>query len=740
MRRARPLAFSNRLRGRVVSWHPFERRGVIRCETDGKEYEIYSARAFETILPTRLRHLEGATVEFEAIRSAQDVDRVITRSRLEPITAKSYARPSPVDFLAGFRLEPCRATTPEVVAAPGAASAPSLPSSSSAVSFPRLLAGKITVDLSTAVLKGGCNDSVAAEGAGVKGACIGAEEEDMGVRPPLGVKDLRNPMVLDADTRDLLRLRHQLGDDAKAREALQQRRTEAETAKVKQRRELNAHQTGVVLAWSSLHRSGVVIANATKLTECATEIHTEDTCIIRNVDAFDTALPTELNLVGRAVSFAKVVYASHPSKVFAENITVIGKLNFDEAHTAATEAKVKEAVATEHAKRARQLGTLFEDIVDDNEPLVTGPLYGVVTRWSGGQGIVETGNRRLYYIHSAADIKQLVDQTSNTIRGAVVRFTVDGENRRNARDVEILSLATRDPASVMPMLQRRTETMTTTRTTEETFVVNAGECGGSSSASAAAGMAEELPADATWLQGTLITWSPLEDQGVIEGDNGSRYLLRDGEEHVRDYKTCKPLLKKGRRVKFTPFGGTGLLACHVMPLDAEADAATLAEAELQSGEQRVSEGPAEEALASPMSTAYWITRMDRAGYDTTEVKQMQNKAITFDDNEEDDKLLDTEELFKKDHWFNDPRKNIRLPNSDMTAGNLALIGPASMMNIAMKAHNPQKLEKVKNKYYNRLSEPMKEFAWKQAKELAPKYEKRIKEAREKGDEPRFSFY
>ncbi|RNF12112.1 hypothetical protein TraAM80_00533 [Trypanosoma rangeli] len=326
----------------------------------------------------------------------------------------------------------------------------------------------------------------------------------------------------------------------------------------------------------------------------------------------------------------------------------------------------------------------------------------------------------------------------------MICFTVNGENRRNAREVSILSLAIRDPASVMPILQGRTESTTTTSATEETSVVNAGGGGGgggSSSVSSAVGVAEELPADATWLQGTLITiWSPLEDQGVIEGDNGSRYLLRDGEEHVRDYKICKPLLKKGRRVKFTSFGGTGLLACHVMPLNAEADAAILAEAELQSGEQRVSEGPAEEALASPMSTAYWITRMDRAGYDTTEVKQMQNKAITFDDDEEDDKLLDTEELFKKDHWFSDPRKNIRLPTSDMTVSNLALIGPASMMNIAMKAHNPQKLEKVTNKYSNRLSEPMKEFAWKQAKELASKYEKRIKVAREKGDEPGFSFY
>ncbi|RNF12111.1 hypothetical protein TraAM80_00532 [Trypanosoma rangeli] len=133
-------------------------------------------------------------------------------------------------------------------------------------------------------------DIVAAEGAGVEGAFIGAEEEEMGVRPLLGVKDLRNSMILDADIRDLLRLRHQLVDDAKAHEALQQRRTEAETAKVEQRGVLTAHQTGIVLVWSSLYPSGVVMTNATKLPECATETHTEDTCIIRNVGAFDTPL------------------------------------------------------------------------------------------------------------------------------------------------------------------------------------------------------------------------------------------------------------------------------------------------------------------------------------------------------------------------------------------------------------------------------------------------------------------
>ncbi|KEG15594.1 hypothetical protein DQ04_00031280 [Trypanosoma grayi] len=729
MQRARLLAASRRLSGTVVSWHPFERRGVIRCDADGDEYQIPNARAFETVLPTRLHSLEGTKVEFEPIRDAQDVDRVITRSRLEPLTATSYARKTPVDFLAAFRLEP-RGGGAEAVGDGEAA-----PSSSSS-SPPRLLAGNITVDLvALRAAKGG--NSLTEDVAGAT-----EEEGDSGTRPPLGVKDLRNPVVLDADTKELVRLRRQLGDEAKAREALQQQRQQQEAARALQRTEIATGRMGIVLAWSALHRSGVVLEDATAIPECAPGDNTEGVCIIRNVDAFETALPTALSLVGRIVNFTKVAYTSHPSKFFAENITVRGELRFDEDVTAVAEAKTKEAAAAEHAKRARQLGTLFEEVDYSSEPLPAGPLYGVVTRWSGGQGIVETGNRRLYYIQSGADFKQLVDHTSNTIRGAVVSFTVDEGSRRYARDINVLSVAARDLATVMPMLERRKGSVATsggggggsdTSTTASASAANSSGCEENKT--------KELPTDADWMYGMMVTWSELEGQGVIEGDDGNRYLLRDGEEHVVEYKTHKPLLKKGRRVKFTAFGGTGRLACNVVPLNAEADAAALAEAELQQPPPRLNEGHAEEAIASPMSTAYWISRMDKAGYDTTEVKQMQNKAITFeDDDEEDDKLLDSEELFKKDHWFNDPRKNMRLPNSDVTAGSLALVGPASMMNIAMKAHDPKKLEKMKNKYYNRLTEPMKEFAWKQAKELAPKYEQRVKEAREKGEEPRFSFY
>ncbi|KAH9578769.1 hypothetical protein LSM04_004326 [Trypanosoma melophagium] len=734
MRHARRLALPRRLSGTVVSWHPFERRGVIHCTLDDKEYLIPNARAFETILPTRLRNLNGAKVEFEVLRDAEEVDRVITRSRLDSITANSYKKKTPVDFLAGFRLTPQESDKKKKEKA-SKLNIEDTKLLKSSLSSNSCIAGHITVDLSTLVNPEDGNGIT-----GVKGDIYNVDTVEGGVPPPKGVKDLRNPVVLDAETMKILRLRRRIGDESKAREAVEQEKQEEANRKANKRKVLSTQQTGVVLTWSSLHRSGVLLENATTIPKSASAEDMKNVCIIRNVDAFNTALPTSLNLVGRVVTFTKVIYDSQPLRVFAENITVHGEINFADDVTAAAEAKSKEAAAVERAKRAKQLGTQFEEINYDNEPLPSGPLYGVVTRWSGGQGIVETGSGRLYYIQSAAEFKQLVDHTSHSIRGAVVSFNVDPSNRRNAKDVDVLSLATRDLSTVMPMLKKSDGALASLSTT--TTTTTTGISGGNLNTENPS-EEKESTADFVWVHGMMITWSPSEGQGVIQGDDGERYVLRDAEELVVDYKTRKSLLKKGRQVKFTPFGGTGHLACNVVLLDTEADAALLAEAELQPREMRMSEGHTEEAIAPPMSTAYWITRMDRAGYDTTEVKQMQNKAITFDDgdgDESDDKLLDSEDLFKKDHWFNDPRKNMRLPNSDMTAGNLALIGPASMMNIAMKAHDPKKLEKMKNKYYNRLTEPMKEFAWKQAKELAPKYEKRVKEAREKGDEPRFSFY
>nr|CCC54256.1 conserved hypothetical protein, fragment [Trypanosoma vivax Y486] len=601
------------LSGVIVSWHPFERRGSIRCDDDGRVYVIPNARAFETILTSRTRSLEGAKVKFAPLGHEREVENVITRSRLDPITENSYKQPSPVDFLSAFRVDQDHEVQRTEIGGrrsenplePGKTH-----SSASCDSF-ELVAGNIVVDLNT--LAGTTSTCVVGE------ERLGDEELMGGLPSPLGKKDLRNAVVLDADTKELLRLRRQVGDESRAREIFQERRRKEIAEKAQERVVLAELQTGIVLSWS----------------QC-----------------------------------------------------------------------------------------------------ITAPLYGVITRWSGGQGVVETGNGRQYYIRSAADFLQLIDQKSSAVRGAVVRFNVDSENRRNAREVDVLSLAVRSPLDMVPTLEKREPTKSPVGRSAGVEEVGCG----TTSAAAGGGSSSPPPETVQWVHGMVVTWSQQEGQGVIEGDDGIRYVLRDAEAHIVNYETCKFLLNKGRRVKFVSCGISGRLASNVVLFEEEADESVLVEAELQLRQPRLSDGHADEAIASPMSTAYWIGRMDKAGFDTSEVKKMQGKAIAFEEDDNDDKLLDSEDLFKKDHWFNDPRKNIRLPNSDVTAGNLALIGPASMMNIAMKAHNPKKLEKMKDKYYNRLTEPMKEYAWKQAKELAPKYEKRIKEAREKGEEPRFTFY
>ncbi|KAH8605073.1 hypothetical protein ERJ75_001653800 [Trypanosoma vivax] len=724
------------LSGVIVSWHPFERRGSIRCDDDGRVYVIPNARAFETILTSRTRSLEGAKVKFAPLGHEREVENVITRSRLDPITENSYKQPSPVDFLSAFRVDQDHEVQRTEIGGrrsenplePGKTH-----SSASCDSF-ELVAGNIVVDLNT--LAGTTSTCVVGE------ERLGDEELMGGLPSPLGKKDLRNAVVLDADTKELLRLRRQVGDESRAREIFQERRRKEIAEKAQERVVLAELQTGIVLSWSQLYRSGVILAGATVLPDAtsasddAAEV-ARNICIIRNVDAFETALPTMLNLVGCTVTFTKVKYGSQSSSVFAECITVSGVLDFDSARTSATEAKTKEAAEAELAARKRRFGALFfEEEEDNNEPPPTAPLYGVITRWSGGQGVVETGNGRQYYIRSAADFLQLIDQKSSAVRGAVVRFNVDSENRRNAREVDVLSLAVRSPLDMVPTLEKREPTKSPVGRSAGVEEVGCG----TTSAAAGGGSSSPPPETVQWVHGMVVTWSQQEGQGVIEGDDGIRYVLRDAEAHIVNYETCKFLLNKGRRVKFVSCGISGRLASNVVLFEEEADESVLVEAELQLRQPRLSDGHADEAIASPMSTAYWIGRMDKAGFDTSEVKKMQGKAIAFEEDDNDDKLLDSEDLFKKDHWFNDPRKNIRLPNSDVTAGNLALIGPASMMNIAMKAHNPKKLEKMKDKYYNRLTEPMKEYAWKQAKELAPKYEKRIKEAREKGEEPRFTFY
>ncbi|EPY22993.1 hypothetical protein STCU_07966 [Strigomonas culicis] len=705
--------------GTVTAWHPFERTGSITDGETGEVFTIANTRAFETVLPTMLRTLEGARVRFTVDRAPQ-ADRVIVRNHVVPITAESYTVRPPVDFVNPLNA-PQQPPCPEK--APGR------------------YAKDIVVDIQSIP-----SDKLVR----LSGPLVDEEV----VAPTKNLKDMRSSRVLDRDTNEYLRLKRQLGSAAEAREVLDARR--AEEARHAVRREVVARQvSGTVVAWSPLHRSGAVregpatAADPTSTAPVEVQEGAAGVAIIRNVHCFQSALPTSQTLLQRRVTYDKVAYSSHPGKCFAEAVVVEGALGFD-ASVASVEAARQEKEREKQAeRRRRQMGTahVFADDPAAALPVPEGEVYGVITRWSGGQGTLESGDGRLYYIQSAADFVQLMREDTHGIRGAVVTFRVAPEQPRYAREVDILSTATSSVEEMRPMLDRVPGSSTRVRApaaaADATAVVM--EPNERTGVPVPRSVAVE-PEGVDWAEGTLIAWSAIEGQGIIHGGDGERYVLRDPAEHVIAYRERRHLLAKGRKVKFTAYGATGLLACNVVPLDGEASEAEVREAELRVDEPQYSmDGNVSEAIASPMSTSYWMNRMDKAGYDTAEIKQLQNRALTLDEDDDDDgteggKFLDSDDLFKKDHWWNDPKKNIRLPNSDMTAGHLALMGPASMMNFAMKAKDPKKLDKMAQKYNARLTEGQKEYAWKQAKEMAPKYESLIKKARAKNEEPTFYFF
>ncbi|KAG5471197.1 hypothetical protein CUR178_02508 [Leishmania enriettii] len=759
--------------GRIVEWDPFERRGVIVENEGGRRYMIANTRAFETVLPTMLRTLEGAAVEFDVDRQAS-ADRVIIRNRLTPITAESYRQRPPIDFLSPERLGWAgpRASASKRNEAIGG----NTEEKSGTAAAEELFAKNIIVDA------GSMPASQVARWSGpLSGEAV--------IKPTKNLKDMRSSRLFDAETNAYLRLKQQLGSTTEAQRVLWEQREKAEKSAV--RREVVAEKTeGIIVAWSGIHRSGLIREGNEHEGEQALSSGTdadslenghgaaaEKLCIIQNVYAFQSALPTSQSLQHRRVTFTKVSYSARPHRYYAEGIVVEGDVRYDAAAPSLEEARaIKErekaaaaqrrshgvflmeddgghgvGSAKRHPSNAQRsaVGGLAEETSvhagalsrrkEDGVPVDPDKVhYGVIVRWSGGQGVIEGGDGCHFYLRSAADFEQLVDKSSHHLRGAVVQFKQDVERPRYARQVDILSTASTTMREVKPLLEKTQ--------------LNAFLDGGATRATnveAAATVSKVAPEAVEWTHGTLLSWSSMEGQGIIVGEaNRERYVLRDPEDNVVDYTAHQELLRKGRRVKFTPFGSSGRLACNVVLLEAEAEAEedALAAEELRPKEPQLSmDGNKNEAIPSPMSTSYWLHRMDKAGYDTREVKSLQNRALRLDEDDGDDgtdggKLLDSEELLKKDHWWSDPRKNVRFPNSDVTAGHLALIGPASMMNVAMKAKDPKKLDKMLKKYQSRLTEEQKEYAWKQAKEMAPKYEECIRKGRERNEEPTFYFF
>lgn len=823
--------------GKITGWDPFERHGVI-CDAAGHRYRIANTRAFETVLPTMLRTLEGAVVQFDVERQAT-ADRVIIRSRLTPITAESYRQQPPVNFLSAemlAHLKPVHQTrkeaalaaagqvrtAPETLSSDASAKSPSSSSQKGkATEQVELFAKNITVDIASIPAKQIARWS-------------GPLSEEEVITPTKNLKDMRSSRVFDRETNAYLKLKQQLGSSEEARRLLSEQRERAE-ASAPRRVVLAENVTGVILAWSGIHRSGLIregdpSANTAEATEASAAAasasagamtahsdHAEDegrgrngggesgepVCIIRNVYAFSSALPTSQSLLERRVTFTKVTYSTLPNRVFAENIEVAGDVTYDNAVPSLEEAHAAKQRERAASLRSGRPGAMILDdseggatasgaavngttapgdqhpiagerdgsgakadgaasstasvLEPDQEPIDPNKMhYGVIVRWSGGQGVVEGGDGRHYFLRSAADFLQLVDQSSHQLRGAVVQFKRDPDNARYAREVDILSTATTTLSEAKPLVERAQVMVVrgTSRAARDGEGVpkdtmhSDGVASTAEGGKAASAASDVEPEGVEWIYGTLLSWSSVEGQGIVisDADSAARYVLRDPDENVIAYAAKQHLLKKGRQVKFTTFGSTGRLVCNLVLLDSEIEEESLRQEELRPKEPELTlDGNMNEAIPSPMSTSYWLNRMDKAGYDTKEVKDLQNRALTLDEDDDDDgteggKFLDSEELLKKDHWWNDPRKNVRFPNSDMTAGHLALIGPASMMNVAMKTKDPKKLDKMLKKYQSRLTEDQKEYAWKQAKEMAPKYEECVRKGRERNEEPKFYFF
>ncbi|CCW60291.1 unnamed protein product [Phytomonas sp. EM1] len=745
--------------GKIKSWNTFDRRGVIVEEKTGQEYVIPNTRAFETVLPTLLRSLEGATATFDVTEDANAGDCVIIRSRTEPITARSYDRNPPLDYLSF--LTSSNEVKSSTSAVPSGSSIQSNDTSKPKVGQ---YAIKITIDL---------NSIPSDQLVRLSGPLVNEEP----VPPTKNYKDMRSCRIFSDNFNEFLRIKRQLGSSEKAQEVIDQRIEQAQKS-LPQRKVVAEEVTGVVLVWSSIHRSGVVMEGLSEIPKDAPPVNPSDSTkvsIIRNVYCFQSALPTSQCLVNRPIVFTKVTYSTQPGKTFAENIIVQGKVEFDASTASIEEASAAKKKMQQLEKRRRQLGTLYDEgdmeegsstfgvtsseeahsgrhpdssqtprgeaaTNGDGSATPKGPMYGVITRWSGGQGTVENGQGRKYYIQSAAVFTQLVDQSSHTIRGAVVTFRVNEAHPRYVEEVSILSTPASSSMAIKPLLDR-VPGSSTRRASESriarTTVLKVNELTGKQVPHSI----EVEPESVDWLEGTLVAWSTHEGQGIIHGQDDNRYVLKDAEENVILYSHRKALLKKGRKVKFTAFGSTGLLACNVVPLATEADEEELRAEELRPKEPtRTMDGNLDEALPSPTSTSYWISRIENSGIDVSEVKKLQNRAISPEELNDDSQFLDTDDLLKKDRWWNDPQKNKKFPNSNVRYGDLQLIGPASMLNFAAKAQDPQRLQKMTDKYQSKLTEEQKKEAWRRAKEMAPRYEELVKKSRERNEEPQFYFF
>lgn len=745
--------------GRVVHWDPILRRGTLEDVETAERLDIANARAFESVLPTHLKGgMEGATVMYQPATEAESTDRVIVRNRLDRVTAKSYQTARPVDFIE-------IAARSELFGGTGTPSpSTGTTTAAAATSSPPLRFAKSIIVTSLSE-----NQLARCDGPLVEGFANLMPGSETAVPPPKHLKDMRSSKLFDATTNEWLIARRRLGSAEAADAFVEMKTKKAEEERLALRREvLQEGCRGVVMTWSPLHRTGVVrvVTDEEKGEEELVEAIRRDAltvpvgprdqqsegnvAYIRSAQCFHSAFPSSRDLRGRVVTFDRVVYSSQPHTHYAEGIRV--EKDEDEFKVPLEELKaelprvnfIHEAVGVRRYTTAT--GTSQDSVTpaaapeEGAEPLRKSS-YGVITRWSGGQGVIQSSDQQSYHVTSGAAFNQLVDLSSHTLRGAVVSFQ-HNEGSCVAEEIDVLCLANDAVADVKPLMSKKPQPVTPSEEEWRRFTAGGPSPADGEQQDGAVADATHPDAgeEARWIAGTVVSWSAAEGSGILQGtEDEVRYVLRDVASNVTSKDTLHRLTV-GRRVKFMSYGSSGRLACNVQVLEEEADEEEMAAQRLEKESDDQPEEPAQEAIVSPTSTSYWLKRMEKAGYDVAEVSAMQDKALTPPDDDEDDKFLDSEDLFKKDHWWTDPRKNKKFPNSKMTTGHLAMMGPASMMNMAAKARDPKRLDKMVKKYQGRLTEDQKAMAWEKAKEMAPKYEACIRRAREKNEEPSFHFF
>lgn len=818
--------------GRIVEWDSLNRTGIIEADPadDGsapRRFHILSPRVFETIVPSHIRSLKGTRV---------------TSFEPEEGVGKSSAHIYHKGTWAGYR--PHASMMPhkdllashEVTLTKAAAKGDIERSKfgrSDAEEGDIWTAHKIVLDLSTAPqLTKAERAELRTRDYVKKGSLLRLGQVDLRPRSlfntaeefaMIEAKRLRRPYEevlkefleeeeeerqLEARTKDLSSLagKKVVTKEDKpvpsATEAASSSKPAEFSRPVVYREFVEKEVLGVVVAWSSVTRSGVCIQGSLEEgLSLEEQIGKQQIYVIKSVDSFISAMPNAINLRGREVKFSVVSYteakgARYPN-LFAEEIVVQGDL---EIFNADNRTKGSDSAPSKKPSK-----------IEEPRAVVEGTQYGVITRWSGGQGTVEGSNGDVFFIERGSDFDEAVDVKTNAaaLRGAVVTFVVDAARPQFAASLRLLSTPQPTNREVKTVPFRLPQTSGVPATGVANMV------------------APVIPAPATvpptsdprWLTGVLSSWSAVEGSGIIqlvlEEDPAadplpqpaasssstapspvdrlsdlnlsslgaevkspivppsrtpvgtwvpnSRFVLRDPSETIVSYDEHKLLLKKGRKVHFIPGGSTGKI-CQFVMLDmsevSEEELKSIEEKErgtktpsvaLEEGEYDPRSEVTSEIAQPPTNGAYWFARAERAGFDMSELRAMKGREGEAVDPTRDDPRKDMEgnkgidlndpiEVLENDPWFKDPSKNKKFPNSDMRYGDMQRTSPIAMMSLANKVRDPKKLEETKDKYYNKLTEPMKEWCWQQAKEQAPRFEQRIKEAKMKGTEPTFHYF